>query len=107
MKRKLSWKGFSSDDRNKSITFVKDAISSNDGCITNFTMFSDLALSMQVEIEESKIAGLYEELTSKLEVSQFDEELNPLSKREWMVYLNISFGDGQGNLKVSIPEVPG
>ena len=94
--------------RNKVIEEVKEAISLGDGCIMNFNMFSDLALSLSVEIEENKIARLHEELSSVLKISDFNlEDINPKSSKEMVIFMNISFGSGKGKLKSEIPSVPG
>ena len=55
MQKKLSWQIFSNDDRNKVIEVIKNTISNSGGCIMNFNMFSDLALTLSIEIEENKI----------------------------------------------------
>ena len=55
MKRKLSWRIFSNEDRNIVIEAVKTAISTSNGCIVNYSMFSDLAMALSIEIEEKEI----------------------------------------------------
>ena len=108
MKPKLNWQAYSNADRNKIIEEVKDSISKNDGCIMNFNMYSDLALTLCIEIEEYKIIGLHKTLSCKLTVSDFDvENINLDSKKEWLIFLNMSFNKGTGNLKTMIPAVPG
>ena len=72
MLQKLNWQAYSNDDRNKIIENIKDAISSCDGSIMNFNMFSDLAMSISVEIEEHNIMDLYKVLSSILKISDFD-----------------------------------
>ena len=56
MHKKLTWELFSNEDRTKVIEAVKNAISSSDGCIINFNMFSDLAFALSIEIEENRIS---------------------------------------------------
>ena len=55
MQKKLSWELFSNTNRHEVIDAIKNIISDNDGCIMNFTSFSDLALGLSIEIEENKI----------------------------------------------------
>ena len=108
MQNKLSWQAYSSGIRNKIIDEVKSVISVNDGAIVNFSMFSDLALSMSIEIEECSVASLHEALSHILTISDYNEgNLCPNSQKECRIFLNISFGGGKGELKNEIPAVPG
>ena len=106
--KKLNWNAFSDKPRLEVIDQVKDALSKNGGCIMNFNMFSDLALTLSVEVEEDQIIKLHNALDSILGISDLDEiQKIGDSKREWMVFINISFNQGKGNLKADIPAVPG
>ena len=106
--KKLNWNAFSDKPRLEVIDQVKDALSKNGGCIMNFNMFSDLALALSVEVEEDQIIKLHSALGSILKVSDLDwKQTIGNSKREWMVFINISFKQGKGNLKADIPAVPG
>jgi len=108
MKQKLNCQGFSHKKRNKSIEEVKETISRSEGWIVNFSMFSDLALSLSIEIEEAGIPALYESLSQILQLSDFDvNSTKPGSKKEWLILMNISFTKGTGDLKMNIPDVPG
>ena len=105
MQKKLNWNAFSNDDRNKVIEAVKNTISNSDGCIMNFNMFSDLALTLSIEIEENKIQTLHRALSLVLNISELElHEINLESKKEWLIFMNISFGRGKGELKQVIPE---
>ena len=107
MKKKLSWQVFSNDDRNEVIEAVKNTISNSGGCIMNFNMFSDLALTLSIELEENKIQTLHKALSLVVNISEFElHDLNLESKKEWIIFMNISFGSGKGELKHEIPEVP-
>jgi len=108
MQKKLSWQAYSSEDRNKVIEEIKDSISTGDGYILNFNMFSDLGLTLSIEIEEYKIESLHKTLSLILNISELENQsINQESKRDWLIFLNISFGRGKGELKQEIPEVPG
>jgi len=50
MIRKLFWEAYSNGDRNKTIDLVKEVILKNDGYLINYMMFSDLAISLRIEI---------------------------------------------------------
>ena len=108
VKNKLNWQASSMKDRNEIIEEIKDTISNNEGYIINFKMFSDLALSLSIEIEENKIPDLYKGLNAIINL--FEPEpanLNHNSKLDWWIFINVSFGKGKGKLKVEIPNVPG
>ena len=76
------------------------------GCVVDFHLFSDIAISMTIEIDEFKIDILHDELTKIIGIQKF-EYLNSNSKEERIVYLNITFAKGTGNLKIEVPSVPG
>lgn len=108
VKNKINWQAFSYSNRHETIELLKHTISKNDGYIINFNMFSDLAISLTVEIEENKISNLHRDLARILQVSEPEpEHLNLNSNTEWWILMNISFGKGQGKLKVETPNVPG
>ena len=108
VKNKLNWQAFSSDERNKVIELLKSTISRNGGYIIHFNIFSDLALSLNVEIEESNISKLYKELSKIIKISEPEPEIiNTKSESEWWILMNISLSKGNGKLKVKIPNVPG
>lgn len=101
----LFWTAYSSDDRHAAINSIKDVISKY-GDLVNAQFFSDLSLSMTIEIEELKIDTLYDALNQVIAV-QRQEYLKSISKKERTVYLNITFAKGTGNLKIEVPAVPG
>ena len=108
MQKRLIWQAYTSDDRHKIIDAVKHGISINDGSIMNFNIFSDLALSLSVEIEENRILDLHRTLSGILGISDFDtESVQKESTKEWLVFINISFGGGKGELRTEKPAVPG
>ena len=106
--QKIIWELFSNTNRHEAIDAIKNIISDNDGCIMNFTSFSDLALGLSIEIEENKIQVLHKELSVLGNLSNLESDLiNLESKKEWLIFMNISFGQGKGDLKNEIPDVPG
>ena len=108
IKNKIYWEAFATKERNLAIDIVKSVISNNDGFIVNFNMFSDLALTMTIELPENRIPSLYQDLLSLTIISQQPpESINSGSNKDWWVLLNISFKQGEGNLRSDIPEVPG
>lgn len=97
--------GYSNDERHSSMHIIQSVIAKH-GNIVDFKFFSDISVTIVIEIEELKIDKLYDELKNNLVVDHF-EYLNSLSKQERTVYLNISFTQGTGNLNVPVPAVPG
>ena len=108
MKNKLIWTAYSSKHRIEIIENIKDIISKNDGYIMNFNMFSDLAINLSIEIPEDRIIELHTALNSILKISNISsEDVSNKSKKEWVIFMNISFSKGTGELKIKMPEVPG
>lgn len=108
MKNKLIWTAYSSKPRIEIIESIKDIISKNDGYIMNFNMFSDLAITFSIEAPEDKIIELHNALNSILKISDIESEyVFQQSKKEWLIFMNISFSKGKGKLKIEMPEVPG
>ncbi len=99
------WKGFSGDDRHSAITAIQRVVSEY-GDIVDVRSFSDISLSLTIEIEEHKIDRLYDQLTRIIEVER-TEKINSTSKKERTLYLNVTFTKGTGNLKIEVPSVPG
>jgi len=107
MQKKLNWSAYSGKSRNELIEKIKNAISANDGSIINFNMFSDLSLVLNIEIPEDRILDLHNGLKSFLTISDIPSPDIQNTKKDWLIFLNISFGRGMGDLKSEIPDVPG
>jgi hypothetical protein len=108
MSRKLNWVGFSSGDRTRTIEEIKRTVIRSDGFIISFNMFSDLALSLIIEILEKRVRDLHAALQKILDLTDLDPSLfDPQSQKEWMILLNITFADGTGNLSHEIPAADG
>lgn len=101
----IFWTGYSNDERLASISTIKNVVSKY-GDIVDFKFFSDISLTMAIEIEEFNIDKLYNELANTLSIDKF-ENLNSVCKKERKVYLNITFAKGTGNLTIEVPNVPG
>ncbi|MEQ1798368.1 MAG: hypothetical protein ABL872_10460 [Lacibacter sp.] len=101
----IFWTGYSNDERHSSMSIIKRVIAKY-GDIVDFKFFSDISLTMVIEIEEFKIDKLFDELTDNIGIDKF-EYLNSISKKERTVYLNVTFSKGTGNLIIEVPSVPG
>ena len=108
MKSKLIWTAYSKISRIEAIEKIKNIISANDGYIMNFNMFSDLAFTFSIEIPEDRVIELHNALKSILKISDISsEDVFKKSKKEWLIFMNISFTMGTGELKIETPKVPG
>lgn len=108
MKGKLNWRAYAAGERNAVINDVKDILLDNGGYLLNFQPFSDLALSLTIEIEEKDIPAMFQALKSKLNLDNVKpDHLNQTSSDEWWIFLHISFIEGKGKLETIVPEVPG
>lgn len=103
--KNIFWAGFSNDERFAAINKIQRVVSKF-GDIVDIHLFSDISLSMTIEMQEFKIDKCYDEL-DKIIGLQKPEYLNSTSKNERTIYLSISFAKGTGNLKIEVPSVPG
>jgi hypothetical protein len=102
---RLFWKGFSNENRNRAIHDIEATINKY-AYITDFKMFSDLEISISIEIEESNIDNLYHELEKYITLKDRGA-LESGSTQICVILLNLTFLRGTGNLEHSIPSVPG
>ena len=101
----IFWTGYSNNERHSTINAIKTVVAKY-GDIVDSKPFSDISLTITIEIEEFKIDKLYDELGDNITIDKF-EYLNSISGRERTIYFNITFGKGTGNLTTEVPSVPG
>jgi hypothetical protein len=102
---KIFWTGYSNGERHAAISSIQGVVSRY-GDIVDVHLFSDVSLSLTIEIEESKMDKLYDALTHEMRIQQW-EPLYSISKQERIIYLHITFAKGTGKLKIEVPAVPG
>lgn len=108
MINKLNWEIFSNKNRNIVIDEIKAVLLTNDACIVNSSMFSDLALSLSLEIEQKSVIELYNSLSSIVTISDLDTgSININSSKDCLIFINVSFTSGTGDLRIEMPAVPG
>ena len=108
MLKKEFWEGYTNIDRMEAINMIEQIISSNSGCIINFNRFSDLALSLMLEVEPHKVKALYEALNNFMLVTGLPENYeNENTAKDITIFLNITFGKSKGDLIIEVPQVPG
>lgn len=101
----IFWKGYSNEERLSLIITIKEVVGKY-GDIVDFKLFSDLSLTMVIEIEACYIDKLYNELVENIRMDKF-EYLHSIARKERTIYFNITFTKGTGNLIIEVPAVPG
>jgi hypothetical protein len=103
--KRFYWAAYCYDDRLLCISRVQDCVMGY-GFIMDFKFFSDLAMSLCIEIEEGHLRPLFEDLIKIIDITIPDEwPTGP--ETECMLLINITFTKGTGDLKVEVPMVPG
>lgn len=101
----IFWSGYCSSNRVVAINEIEKIVNKF-GWITDFKQYSDISMMIKIEIEEQKIDDLFSILGEYLILNNFDK-LNSSSLIERVIFLNIIFTKGKGDLRVEIPSVPG
>lgn len=108
MLQKQYWEGYTNTERIEAISEIQRIISNNYGCIINFNRFSDMALSLMLEVEPDKVTILFEALNKYMTVTGLPEGYeNKNTLKDITVFFNVTFGKGEGNLSIEVPQVPG
>lgn len=102
---KLYWTGICSQERTQAIAQISSIINRH-GFFSEFKLFSDVSLSMVIEIEERKVDALYEELGTYLALDDFPA-VHSNSAKERIILFNVTFTRGTGNVEREVPAVPG
>jgi len=103
--KRYYWNGISKDERIKSISEITTIVD-RFATIINFQRFSDISLSLVIEIEEYKINNLFIGLAEVMFIEGFDHTLSD-SNAECIILFNITFTKGTGDLKYEVPQIPG
>jgi hypothetical protein len=101
----IFWTGYSNNERLASINAIRSIVS-RFGDIVDYKLFSDISLTMTIEMEEAKMNTLYDDLKDIISMDAF-EYIHSDSTNERTIYFSISFSKGTGNLKIEVPAVPG
>ena len=103
--KRYYWNGISKDERIKSISEITTIVDRY-AAIINFQRFSDISLSLVIEIEEYKLNELYKKLAEVMFIEGFDNTLSD-STAECIILFNITFTKGKGDMKYEVPAIPG
>lgn len=102
---KYYWTAFCKQSRHAAIDKIVQIINTY-GAVIDSKMFSDLSLSLIIEIEARQIAPLYAELGAYIDLSD-TEVVQTDATVERVILLSVNFTHGTGNLKIEVPSVPG
>ena len=90
-------------NRTECISKIEECIQKH-ASILDFNLFSDVSFALIIEIKGNDIPIVIHELK---QVISIDENAEPIENCNYQLYLNITFIQGKGDLRHSIPEVPG
>jgi hypothetical protein len=94
----------------QAIELGKCALLRNDGQLLDFRIFSNLSLSMIVEMEGSRVLSLLdqlEELGWDVDVNPDREVLERHADEVFQGTFQLIFPEGDGELRIPVPAVPG
>jgi hypothetical protein len=93
------------DGRNAALAAVEQAIQPW-AFITDYRMFSDMVLTLTLEVAPSKVADLHAALSA---VMVLDDSPSPPSEAsgEIEIHLHVTFVKGSGDVRHVVPAVPG
>jgi hypothetical protein len=105
-KKTQTWKLFCQGDRIQVIEQVKSAILTNNGSILHHEMFSDLGMSLTIQVVEEHLPALHAELEDLGEIHPPEARYAASSRgAEWTIFMNVSFASGTGDMEHDIPAV--
>ena len=102
--KRYYWSGISNDERIKAISELTDIVGKF-AIILNFQKTSDISLSLALEIEECKLSDLYFRIKRIMSVEGHETNLTD-SHADCLVFLNITFTKGTGDLEIEAPDIP-
>jgi len=104
--KQLYWSAICRKNRTEALAEITEVVGRH-ATILNFQRFSDLSLGLALELEAGQIAGLKAELEQILLLETPDGQMPGLHEGAFLLMLNISFSQGNGELRLEVPAVPG
>jgi hypothetical protein len=98
------WTAISHEERIQAISDITRIVDRH-AIVLNFQRFSDIAMSFLLEVEECKLKMLQVDLQSILSLD-IGETLFKETNSDCLVFLNITFAKGTGDLQIEIPNIP-
>lgn len=102
---RLHWTGYSHESSHVLLFKAEETIRPF-GFITDIQPYSDLALSLKIEVQGERIQPLYQALSAIMKIDT-DENEQQQAEGETAIMLNIRFSSGSGNKRYEVPVVPG
>lgn len=102
---RIYWTGYCLGERMSVIQQVETVIQPF-GFITDFKRFSDVALTLIIELPAGHLEQLYQELTALMDMKEWEPGEYTTAKH-CEIALEINFSSGTGKLSISTPSVPG
>jgi len=113
MKRRIHLQTYTDEERHRAITRLRELIADAGGWIVDFQLFSNLALSVIIEITFADLKRLLETL-EECNVQLSDQSRSTVVAlslespvEEIRVLINLAFSQGDGELRQHLPAVPG
>lgn len=103
--KQFYWTGCTNKQPNLAISEIEQIINHH-GFIVDFKRFSDISISMIIEIQEQKTSLLYNELKQYMILNDPDSFAS-VSEDDCTILFSITFTRGTGDLRIEIPSVPG
>jgi len=97
--------GFCIHERRCSINEMEEVVNKH-GFLVDFKMFSDVSMSVTIEIQERKVDKFYLELREHMNLKHFTGPEGD-SDEECLLMLHVHFAQGTGHLRNELPAVPG
>ena len=99
------WQAVSNKSKIATLNSI-DPIIGNFGFITDFKQFSDISISLQIEIIDTKLQALYCQLKDCINIEK-PKESTIENDKEIILFLHISFKESTGDFRIETPAVPG
>ena len=104
MTQRIFLKAYCNQSRYEAIGALEDIISEH-AYIVEFMPFSDIALSLIIEVSGKNLKALMNDLEKYTHLPEL--QISPEQDREYQLMLHVTFINGMGNLKHEVPNVPG
>jgi hypothetical protein len=98
------------EGRDQAIDHGKDAVLRNQGAILDFKMFSNLSLAMIIELSGSRLLSLLDSLVELGWNVDVEPDREAIARRATDLLegtLQMTFPEGDGELEIPVPAVPG
>ena len=101
--KRLYWAAVTHQERHAAIQMLEMMVGKY-GYITDFKRFSDLSISLIIEVPTSHSMALWSDLVAYFQMGDSEvPEVQP--EQECTVLFNLSFANGTGNLSFEVPAV--